>query len=148
MHSRGPVFSVFGMRVVWFFCCSHEVFNIFLARYVPKILPLPLACAKNGDQQFWIEKFHAAMRRLSMHQLTIQFFPFWGGREEGIFFPLVSNMFPSVTFHTIMVLSINLFPLNVMKRSLHSWPWSLIDQNLQIWHANNLAWPSPSFQHD
>ncbi len=35
------------------------------------------------------------MRRLSMHQWTIQFFPFWGGREEGIFFPLVSNVFPS-----------------------------------------------------
>jgi hypothetical protein len=35
------------------------------------------------------------MRRLSMPQWTIQFFPFWGGREAGFFFPLVSNVFPS-----------------------------------------------------
>jgi hypothetical protein len=27
---------------------------------VLKILPLPLAEAKNGDKQFWKEKFHAA----------------------------------------------------------------------------------------
>jgi hypothetical protein len=28
--------------------------------YVPKILSVTLAYAKNGDQQFWKEKFHAA----------------------------------------------------------------------------------------
>jgi hypothetical protein len=28
MHSRGPAFSVFGMRVVRVFGCSHEVFGI------------------------------------------------------------------------------------------------------------------------
>jgi hypothetical protein len=30
------------------------------SNYVSKILPLPLAWAKNGDEQFWEEKLHAA----------------------------------------------------------------------------------------
>jgi len=86
MHSRGPVFSVFGMRVVWFLCCSHEVFNIFLARYVPKILPLPLAYAKNSATNTVLDREISMQPRLTMHQWTIQFFPVWGGREEDFFF--------------------------------------------------------------
>jgi len=86
MHSRGPVFSIFGMRVVRFFCCSHEVFNIFLPRYVPKILPLPLAYAKNGDQQFWIEKFHAANEKAQYASMNHPVFPFLRGQGRGNFF--------------------------------------------------------------
>jgi hypothetical protein len=36
-----------------------------LTDYVAKILPLPIAKAKNGDTEFWKEKFHAAIGRLS-----------------------------------------------------------------------------------
>jgi hypothetical protein len=45
---------------------------------VPKILPLPLAEAKNGDEQFWQEKLHVASGKLCMrskcsHQVPITF---------------------------------------------------------------------------
>jgi hypothetical protein len=63
--------------------------------YVPKILPLPLAYVKNGDQQFWKEKFHAANGK-AQHVLTNdQFFSFWRG-EAGIFFPLFPSAFPDM----------------------------------------------------
>jgi hypothetical protein len=62
--------------------------------YIPKILPLPLAYVKNGDQQFWKEKFHAANGK-AQHVLTNdQFFSFWR-REAGIFFSFVPKGFPS-----------------------------------------------------
>jgi hypothetical protein len=61
--------------------------------YVRKILPLPLAKAKNGDEGFWKEKFHAANRK-AQHALMkgASFLFFKGGRGRGIFslFPMCS----------------------------------------------------------
>jgi hypothetical protein len=54
-----------------------------------------LAQAKNGDEQFWKEKYHASNRK-AQHAVinSLVFFFLKGGRgEEGIF-SLVPNMFP------------------------------------------------------
>jgi hypothetical protein len=73
--------------------------------YVPKILSLTLAYAKNGDQQFWKEKFHAANEE-AQHALTIDlvFFFLRGGRggEEGCFV-LFFLLFPMCSHHVLKV---------------------------------------------
>jgi len=50
-----------------------------------------LAQAKNGDEQFWKEKYHAANRK-AQHTLmnSLVFFFLKGGRGERDFFPLFS----------------------------------------------------------
>jgi hypothetical protein len=63
--------------------------------YVPKILSLTLAYTKNGDQQFWKEKFHAANEE-AQHALVKDPVFFLGDRGHGIFaFSHVPNVFPS-----------------------------------------------------
>jgi len=65
----------------------------------PKILPLWLAHHKNGDEQFWEEKLHAAKwEALHAHSKVPPFFSFWigvGAGEGGDFFSffLVLNVF-------------------------------------------------------
>ncbi len=63
----------------------------------PKIQPLPLAYAKNGDEQFWEEKLHAAGEKLCMHSRRLDYFPFGLGWVGEVFssFSLVSNVFSS-----------------------------------------------------
>jgi hypothetical protein len=72
--------------------------------YVLKILPLPLAYATNGDQQFWKQKFHAANEE-AQHALMNNpvFFLFEGGyRDFFVFFtcsqcvPKFPNVFPKM----------------------------------------------------
>jgi hypothetical protein len=54
--------------------------------YVPKILSLTLAYPKNGDQQFWKEKFHAANEEAQQALMNDPvFFLFEGGGGEGYF---------------------------------------------------------------
>jgi hypothetical protein len=67
---------------------THEVINMNHTMS-PKILPLPLAWVKNGDEQFWKEKFHAADRKAQhalMNNPGFFFLRVGGGRGEiGIF---------------------------------------------------------------
>jgi hypothetical protein len=65
--------------------------------YVPRFLPLPLAKAKNGDQQFWKEKFHAANEEAQLALMNGPGFSFLkGGGGDGFFvFSLVPNLSPS-----------------------------------------------------
>jgi hypothetical protein len=50
--------------------------------YIPKILTLPLAYAKNGDKQFWKEKFHAANGNAQHALMNGSVFFFLGGQGE------------------------------------------------------------------
>jgi hypothetical protein len=67
---------------------THEVINMNHSMS-PKILPLPLAWVKNGDEQFWKEKFHAAdwkAQHALMNNPGFFFVRVGGGRGEiGIF---------------------------------------------------------------
>ncbi len=73
--------------------------------HVPKILPLLFAHNKNGDkngdEQFWEEKLHAAKwEALHAHSKVPLFFSFWvgvGAWEGGDFFSffLILNVFSS-----------------------------------------------------
>ncbi len=55
--------------------------------------------AKNGDTQFWKEKFHAAIGKAQHALMMGAVFSFWGGPGRGTFFPpgsqSVPDMFPS-----------------------------------------------------
>jgi len=78
-----------------------------ISHYVPKILPLPLARAKTGDEQFWKEKFHAANGKAQhaiMNDPVFFFLKRGGGGVEGVdkdfwvfspCFQCVPVMFPS-----------------------------------------------------
>jgi hypothetical protein len=65
--------------------------------YVPRFLRLSLAKAKNGDQQFWKEKFHAANEEAQLALMNGPIFSFLkgaGGRGHGFFvFSLVPIRF-------------------------------------------------------
>jgi hypothetical protein len=68
--------------------------------YFLKILPLPLGQAKNGDQQFWKQKFHAANEE-AQHALMNNpvFFFVSGGNRDFLFFSTCSqcvHKFPDV----------------------------------------------------
>jgi hypothetical protein len=52
-----------------------------LFNYVPKILSLALAQAKNGNEQFWKKKFHVVNGKAQHALMMTQFFPFRGGVE-------------------------------------------------------------------
>jgi hypothetical protein len=63
---------------------------------VLKILPLPLAEAKNGDKQFCKEKFHAANAGQSNF---LFFWRVWAERDFWFFFvlfPMCSHQVPKV----------------------------------------------------
>jgi hypothetical protein len=74
---------------------------------------------KNGDQQFWTEKFHPANEKAQHALMNKPVFFFlkvgWGGvGGTGIFcfFPLVPNVFPK-SFHKVSLVPIkfpNVFP--------------------------------------
>ncbi len=64
--------------------------------YVPLFVPLPLAQAKNGDKQFWKQKFHAANEKAPYALMRgLLYFLFEGGRDFFVFFPC-SQCFPIV----------------------------------------------------
>jgi hypothetical protein len=55
--------------------------------HVSRILPLPLAQAKNGDKQFWRAKFHAPNGKAQHALMMGLVFPFWWwGRGDYCFF--------------------------------------------------------------
>jgi len=69
--------------------------------YVPKILSLTLAYTKNGDQQFWKEKFHAANEE-AQHALMNDPVFFLGGGEYFVFFCCVLIMVSkSLSFQSV-----------------------------------------------
>jgi hypothetical protein len=64
---------------------------------VPTSLTQPLAQAKNGDEQFWKERFHAANGKAeACTQRCLDFFSFkfWGGLRIFIVFSFPPDMFP------------------------------------------------------
>jgi len=67
--------------------------------YVLKILPLPLGQAKNGDQQLWKQKFHAANEE-AQHALMNNpvFFFERGGNRDFLFFSTCSQCVPNRTW--------------------------------------------------
>ncbi len=74
--------------------------------YVPRFLPLPLAKEKNGDQQFWKEKFHAANEEAQLALMNGPVFSFLkAGDMDFLFFPL----FPICSHQVLKVFS-NAFP--------------------------------------
>jgi hypothetical protein len=62
--------------------------------YVPRFVPLPLAKVKNGDQQFWKEKFHAANEEAQLALMNGPDFSFSKKGGHGFFvFSLVPIRF-------------------------------------------------------
>jgi hypothetical protein len=57
---------------------------------------LPLAQRKNGDEQFWKEKFHAATGKVQYELINSPLFFLEGVRGEELFgfISLVPNVFP------------------------------------------------------
>ncbi len=65
----------------------------------PKILPLPLAKAQNGDEQFWKEKFHAANAKAQHAPMNGPVFSLLhGGGRDFLVFSFVLNLFPSCSY--------------------------------------------------
>jgi hypothetical protein len=59
----------------------------------PKFCPLPLAKAKNGDEEFWKQKFYAANGKAQHALMKGPVFSFLRVRGKGIFslFPMCSQ---------------------------------------------------------
>ncbi len=75
--------------------------------YVPRFLLLSLAKARNVDQQFWKEKFHAANEEAQLALMNGPVFSFLKGGEDMDF--LFFLLFPICSHQVLKVFS-NAFP--------------------------------------